>query len=168
MAAAGFPSNKVTAATVEVWCRVLADIPKALVEAAVLDYISGPNEFFPSPGQVRQRAIELGMPQNQLSPPEAWGEILMLMRKTGFYGEPLYSCPAVEKAVECVGGWKYLCSSENMVADRARFLQAYETMQKRQADEQTMLPEVRELARLGVGQMKRLTGGRDEKSKARE
>lgn len=53
-------------------------------------------------------------------------------------------------AVDAVGGISYLRQSADVVADRARFLQAYEAMRTREQEHARMLPEVRQVVqRLG-------------------
>ena len=145
VAGAAYPATKILKQTVEIWCRLLGDLPDGSVEAAVLDYLGQANPFFPAPGVIRQKAIALTCPSAALSAPEAWSEVRQAMRQIGSYGTPEFSTTAVEKAVAAVGGWRYLCLSEEMVADRARFLQAFEIIQKREMDDAWMMPEVKQL-----------------------
>jgi len=49
----------------------------------------------------------------------------------------------VQRAVDAIGGLSYLRYSEDAVADRARFVQAYDALAEREQREARMLPEVR-------------------------
>lgn len=156
--AAAYPRSALTKATIEVWCRILADLPVRAVEAAALLYLGQAHEFFPFPGQIRQTAFDLLELGQELTAPEAWAEVRAEISRVGCYDAPRFSSPVVGKAVESVGGWKYLCLSEEPVPDRARFYQAFETLSRRARDERRMLPEVRELAKLAAPQRKELDG----------
>lgn len=157
LAAAAYPNTKYPKQTVELWCRLLVDLPDGSVEAAVLDYLAASHQFFPAPGVIRQRAISLSN-REELTPPEAWGEVRQAMSRVGFYGDPEFSGPAVERAVASVGGWKHLCSSENLVADRARFLEAYEAFARREREDRWRLESVKKLS--GEAR-KKLEAGKD-------
>lgn len=152
VALACYPHVALSEQTVEIWCRLFAEIPAKALEAAVLDYISRAHEFFPAPGVIREKALEFLEPWGELTAPEAWAEVRRKMSSVGAYGEPDFTTPVIEQAVEAVGGWRYLCMSEDIVPDRARFLQAFETIQKRQRDDKWMLPEVKELVELAAGE----------------
>ena len=94
--------------------------------------------------------------RNELTAEEAWASVCDAIQRWGSYGEPL---PASEgggyrepssldaltmRAVKGLGGWKMLCSSEQMGVDRAHFLRIYEGLQRADRDESHMLPAVRE------------------------
>jgi hypothetical protein len=106
------------------------------------------NTFFPSAAELAQTYYDMadlasGIP----SAPEAWAEVKALFRR-GFsrYNKPTVesvSHPRVWKALEGIGGWMALCDSENDAADRARYLQAYETYTERDQEIERMHPETR-------------------------
>lgn len=121
------------------------------------------NTFFPSTGELwqayhKRQALMAGEPTAQ----EAWHEVRRLFRK-GYsrLKAPTpedVSHPRIWKALEGIGGWLALCNSENDVADRARFLQAYEVYEQRDEAIGRMSPEVR--ARIAeVSEARRLPSG---------
>jgi hypothetical protein len=142
--ASAFPNFPLTDPTIRIYGRVLADIEDDLLEKAALDCLSRVR-FFPSPGELRDAAFAIRRPQLP-SAFEAWGEVVDQIRSVGFYGTPSFSSPRIETAVRQVGGWQMLCLSENAVADRARFLEAYQDTERRTDTSEKMLPEVKDLA----------------------
>ena len=59
-----------------------------------------------------------------LEPDEAWGYVMRCFRQVGVYRPFPTEYPLVAQVVERLG-WRELCLSENMIADRARFLEIY-------------------------------------------
>ena len=133
--------------------------------ARVVEHIISEATFFPSAGEIRRAAfhlaeVGLGIPNAQ----DAWAEVSVMTRK-GFYYQTKggwydvrapkpedWSHPLVQKAVDAVGGWVALRTSENTVADRARFIQAYDVYVIRHRETERMLPGVRQaVAELGQG-----------------
>jgi hypothetical protein len=62
------------------------------------------------------------------------------LRVTGSWGAPSWSNPMIAAAVQDVGGWMYLCMTENVTADRARFIAAYDVRMKRRTQDMMQLP----------------------------
>jgi len=142
----------------------LQDIDADLL-ARVVEHIISTATFFPSAGEIRRAAfhlaeIGLGIPSAQ----DAWAEVSVMIRK-GFWktdkgwwearppNEGDWSHPLVQKAVEAVGGWVALRTSEYTIADRARFIEAYNTYVKRYREQERMLPGVRQaVEQLGQGE----------------
>jgi hypothetical protein len=159
----------------------LSDIDADLL-GCVVEHIISTATFFPSAGEIRRAAfhlaeIGLGIPSAQ----DAWAEVSAMTRK-GFYKQAAggwyevrpptpddWSHPLVQKAVDAVGGWVALRTSENTVADRARFIQAYDVYVERYRETERMLPGVREVVgELGSGERapqhaKRIVSGLAEK-----
>jgi len=141
---AAYPNFAPTEHTVEVYYQTLRDIPPDLLKTATLDCIAeAGRKFAPSVGELRgavadiQRAVS-GMPGSY----QAWEEVRRAMVDIGFYHQPEFSHPLIADTVRTLG-WRNLCLSENQVADRARFIQAYEQLQQRAENDAMMLPEVR-------------------------
>lgn len=155
--AATFPSAKVTDATVESYVHLLKDLPLEVVTVAVEQCVTD-SEFFPTVAKVRNVAISLTVPQRS-DPMEAWGIVLKEIERTGFYRLPVFSDPLIAKAVDCLG-WKYLCSSENIVADRAHFAKVYEQFVQREIQDARLLPAARHLRELANGTIREIGDGR--------
>lgn len=64
-------------------------------------------------------------PEKGKTAPEAWNEVLDLVRSVGRYGKPTYSSPDIEKAVRDMGGISTFCDSQNTEATKRQFLSAY-------------------------------------------
>lgn len=122
-------ANRATWAVAE---RLLGSLPYPDVVAAVDALAIESPRFFPGPGELRVRAIELGGGSaGAPAPDEAWGEVVRERSRAGQYaGTALsdrtlgWSHPAVAAVVEALG-WAELCTSENEVADRAHFMRLY-------------------------------------------
>src|ERR1700742_3315291 len=106
-----FPSAKITDATVEAYVHLLKDIPLEVLTTAI-EQVATESEFFPTVAKIRNKALELTMPQRR-DPMEAWGEVVHAMGRVGFYRSPHFDDPLITRAVECLG-WQYLCTSENV------------------------------------------------------
>ena len=122
-----YPNYALTPPAIGVYVRLLADIPDEVLSQAALDLLSR-STYFPTIAELRTGALELlealaPVPHEYL----AWAEVQDQIREQGHAGEPVFSHPLVEKAVEILG-WRYLCLSEDIVADRAHFFQAYKVL----------------------------------------
>lgn len=65
---------------------------------------------------------------------EAWGDVMQAIRRYGYVRSPgvdfQFDDPLVARCVRALG-WVELCSSENAVADRARFIELYTDLANR-------------------------------------
>jgi len=142
---AAYPNFTPTEHTVDVYYETLKDIPADLLKAATMQSISETGrKFAPSVGELRGAVAEIrnvvrGVPSSY----QAWQETLSQICDVGSYGNPEFTSPLIAETVRLIG-WRNLCMSENQVADRARFIQAYEQLSDRAARDEIMLPQVRE------------------------
>ena len=141
---AAFPNFKPRELTREVYWQTLQDIPSDELKAAVLHCVTESGRAFaPSIGEIRGAVSDLRRAASNVpSAYDGWQEVCHQMRDTGSYGVPAFSSPLIERVVKNLG-WRNLCLSENQVADRARFVQAYEQLMERATTEDMMLPEVK-------------------------
>jgi hypothetical protein len=107
-----YPNWNPKSETIDVYEAVLADIHPDALSAAIMDLISEPRDFMPTPGVIRQRVIEhhdqaSGLP----SPYEAWQ---LAIDDLGYNAEDLHS--SVNEAVRRIGGWKHLRLSTNLAS----------------------------------------------------
>lgn len=143
--AAAFPTFDLQAQTIEVYYATLKDLDGAMLKAAAHACLTA-SEFFPTVHRLREAVAGIQSKiTGMLMPEEAWEEVRREMRKGGIYHQPEFSSPLVRRAVDSVGGWYNLCGSENVPADRAHFLRIYETFMKREQENATMAPFVRQL-----------------------
>lgn len=127
-----WPNWQANAATWAVAERLIAGLSYADVVAAVDALAIESPRWFPGPGELRTRALELGSPEGGApGPDEAWGEVVRERSRAGQYvGTALsdrtlsFSHPAIAAVVEALG-WAELCTSTNEVADRAHFVRLY-------------------------------------------
>ena len=143
--------------TIEVYYQILGDLSLDLVKAAILQLISDDSPWCPSAGQIRGCAFDLlDREANVPTAWDAWAEVCKRIGDIGYDRKwiPEFSHSLIKRTVDAVGGWLVLCMSENAIADRARFVQAYETLAKRERAQARMLPQVRKVLEL-VGDEKR-------------
>jgi hypothetical protein len=154
-----YPSHRLSSSAVEVYVRLLADIPAMLLEQAALDHISR-SAFFPAIAEMRAAAFNILESADPLPGGyEAWAEVQAEIGRVGHAGVPDFSNPITARVVEQLG-WRYLCLSENPVADRAHFVQAYQELAARKREAMRRLDFVsRFIARLQAGDYPRLTRG---------
>jgi hypothetical protein len=138
---AAFPNFHPKDETPEVYLQLLADIPADELKIAVVQCCTESGRAFaPSIGEIRGAVAELrrvtaGVPTKY----EAWQEVTASFE----HPERPWSHPLVKEAVDQIGWWD-MGHSENQAAERARFLDAYDRLLKREERRQTMLPAVRE------------------------
>lgn len=138
----------VTENTALVWQRLLADIPDDALLAAVMDRtVNG--TFPPSVAELRNACFSMVEPE-QLTAGEAWTLVTQAISKYGSYDPgPQHAKaalpPIVWRAIEALNGWRYLCLSEDTMADRAQFFRVYDALATRDRETRRMLPEVREV-----------------------
>ena len=126
-----YPSFHLSSSAIEVYVQMLSDIPGAILEQAALDHISR-STFFPAIAELRQAAFNILEAANPIPTDyEAWAEVQAEIRRVGHSGKPQFKNPLAAQVVEQLG-WRYLCFSENPVADRAHFVQAYQALAERQ------------------------------------
>src|SRR3990167_7053860 len=159
--AAAYPSFSLTRETIAVYQRVLSDVPDELLQHAALDCISK-GRFFPSVSELRDAALSIKrIGSGNPSAFEGWEEVVRVVREKGHGFLPEFSHPWIGAAVRQIGGWQRLCMSENLVADRARFFEAFQDAERRNTESERTLPQVRELAlRLASTRRPELPGGK--------
>ena len=153
--AALFPSARVSEETINAYVHMLRDVNLEVLTAAI-EQCANESEFFPTIARIRNKVLSLTKPQ-RLDPMAAWGVVLKEIQRTGFYRSPVFDDPLIARCVEALG-WQYLCSSENIVADRAHFAKLYEQLVEREAQDARLLPAARQIRELG--QVKEISDGR--------
>jgi hypothetical protein len=146
-----YPGFELKDLTVEVYLRLLADLPAEALEKAALDHIAR-SKFFPTIAELRQAAFDLlEAIDPQPVPQQAWGLVQAEIERVGHAGTPKFEFLAIAQAVEALG-WRALCVSDNPIAERAHFVQVYQAILERQRQEARRLPEVRQFLALQRGQ----------------
>lgn len=132
MAVAAFPTmqDKVIGPTINTWAMVMADINYQMAEMALVKVLSE-KAFFPAPADII-KAVK-SMKKSDGPPPVelAWQEVQSQLNS---YQKPEYTHAAITETVRSLG-YKNLCHSENLVADRAHFFKIYEIISERKKNE---------------------------------
>ena len=117
---------------ISVWAEMLEDLTYPQVNAAVRALFQT-NTFMPSIAEIRQTVVKMQRgPVRQGA--EGWRDFLDAVSRFGFYRDPEFNDPLVARCVDALG-WQTLCSSENQVSDRARFIDLYDALAASQRDE---------------------------------
>nr|DAG46726.1 MAG TPA: replisome organizer [Caudoviricetes sp.] len=128
-------------AAVELWYKMLQDIPMQKVQNAAARYIME-EHFPPTIADIRKRCAE----DNAAQLPDweqGWAEWLTVMHKYGYMreDEAIESLsPITKEVVKCLG-WKNLCHSQNLEGDRIAFREVHGRYVQ-QARENLQLPEL--------------------------
>lgn len=126
------------AQTLRLYWQLLADLPIEQIKCAALRHIAA-NRFFPSVAELREAATALAQLPRQ-SAVEAWGEVLSAFADSRYYcfedhvNVPQFDNPITNRLIQSMG-WRELCASDNVIADRARFIQSYEQLAARERSE---------------------------------
>lgn len=145
---AAFPTSRVTAESVGVYERMLADLDYGTANAAVAHLVAT-SRWMPTVAEIRERAFTLQSGEVTAGG-EAWGKVLKSIARYGRNRVPgvdfAFACPVTHETVKALG-WVPLCDSEHQTADRARFVDLYDRLavQARRAALTEALPAVRRL-----------------------
>ena len=126
-----YPTYQLSSSAIEVYIRLLADIPGSVLEQSALDHISR-STFFPSIAELRSAAFSIIEASHPIpNGYEAWSEVQAEIQRVGHCNQPQFDNPITSKVIEQLG-WRTLCLSDNPVADRAHFVQAYQALAERE------------------------------------
>lgn len=160
---AAFWKDKIPQTTVGTYETALMDLDMSIA-GTVFKRILAECKFFPSIAEIRALARE--ETSNLPTVDEAYDEALKAVRRWGHTRQPEWSHPVIAQAMDGIG-WREFCLSENIMATRVHFKQAYERCAERyMRDEQSAgclgLPPKEERKRLGPTRIgKLLTEGKD-------
>lgn len=146
-----YANAQVTVETIAVYDRLLSDIPAADLQT-VIDQCIADCKFLPTVAEIRERWHMLIRTIGIASAAEAWGEVQAEIRRVGYVGTPYFANSITAQVVKQLG-WRDLCASENVVADRAHFMRMYDQMVERSEQAQKLLPQAKEMAqeRIAMG-----------------
>ena len=145
-----YPGYKLSKGGIKTYVRLLADLPPTLLEQAALDHIAR-SAFFPTIAELRSAAFEL-LESAHPGPSayDAWGQVQEAIRKIGHIEQPTWDDPLTDKVVGSLG-WRHLCLSDNPIADRSHFVQAYQALAERHRQAQRRPLEVQRFVALQAG-----------------
>lgn len=164
-------SDETMAAQVQLYHQMLTDLDLETLRSVVLRHMAE-SQWFPKISELRKAAARLANPA-ALDPAEAWEQVVRAIPVYGHTiagmdgaGIPPFDDPLTAVVVRQFG-WNALCLSENPVADRARFIEAY-ARQAQRAQERAALPAglqdgaltgARKVDQITAGVVKMLAGG---------
>lgn len=129
-----FPEQGKEEMLIELWHSMLDDVNYEIAEMAIKKHISL-SHFPPTIADLREQIGKITKPYIPTSL-EAWGEVTRVIRKYGSYreSEAMKELNGItKKAVEYIG-FRDLCISENVMADRAHFLKTYDSLSERESE----------------------------------
>ncbi|MGD6877851.1 replicative helicase loader/inhibitor [Bacillus infantis] len=144
----------------ELWFRELSDIPYEVAEAALRKWVVN-NKWSPSIADIREMTSEVT--QGEIPDwGDAWDEVCRAIRNYGSYGvqQAMESFrPLTYEAVKRMG-FRNLCMSENVPADRANFRIIYEQVAERKKKEKNIPAQLGNIiSGILENQEKKLIGG---------
>jgi hypothetical protein len=109
----------------------LCDLEAEVVRGAIVR-LARTSKFLPTIAEIREACITNARGPKRPGA-DAWGDVLAAVRDEGVYRRPvqdfLFKDPLVLRAVRSLG-WSELCLSENQTADRARFIELYDSYER--------------------------------------
>lgn len=140
-----YPNIDIKHGTVEAWHELLGDLDYRLAIAATKKALAESEiPALPAVGKIRSTALEL---QNGpgITAPEAWGLVLGIVRRHGYYGEAeaLQALPPDLSRIVSWMGWAEICYSEKVDVVRAQFMRMYEVQEKRTRELAGLPPAVK-------------------------
>ncbi len=125
-----FPGQDFTRENFKGYLSVFQDLPVQHVLDAINGLAAEGREFFPPAGVIKARAFDLR--DVGLDIPTAYEAWDAALSKWNPPASKWLDHPLVDKAVRGIGGWTYLGCSSNLMADRARFIEAFDTFRDKE------------------------------------
>ncbi len=122
----------------KVWYELLKDIDYKTAHIAIQKYMLS-NKFAPTIADIRELCIDVTY-GNKKDWSDGWEEVLKAIRYFGSYRESEAFSSMDDTTREAVKrlGFRNLCMSENIMADRANFRMIYEQLAEREHKEKVM------------------------------
>lgn len=128
----------------ETWFLLLRDLDEVSVFNATLDILSESREWPPTPGQIRDRAIDIARGELvSISPTEAWERVCASAQ-----GDSVQLNQKERRALKVCGGTWEIKNSQRIGATRAVFMQHYEALCRSEKRIAATVPEVALAAKL--------------------
>lgn len=123
----------------DVWYELLKDIDYRRCMMAAQQYMQT-EHFPPKPADLRR--IMAGQSVVLKDYGDAWQEVLLAVRKYGYYREQdaLESMDELTRRAVQNLGWQNICLSENPMTDRSNFRMIYEQLSAREKERNTIAP----------------------------
>ena len=116
--------------TIRAYAHFLRNIPAAILQAAVEHWI-GQSRFFPAISQLLDSIDSVTGGDESMTAADSWGLVREQIFRSGADNHPEFD-DVTERSIQAMGGWRFLCLSEDATADRARFIDAHKTIAERE------------------------------------
>jgi hypothetical protein len=126
--------------SVQMWHKAFEDQSFPVVFGAVSKYILS-HKFPPTIADIREEVVNMVNPKAMKSSQEAWEEVILAIKKFGFYrqGEGIKTLDETSQRAVRTIGWDNICKSENIGIERSNFYKLYDALNKG-TKEQAILP----------------------------
>lgn len=121
------PALELTEERIAVWHEAVKDLTEQEFVKGLYIFCRKNLEVYPNTNIIAHIRKYAKFDPEILSPEEAWGDVVRALRRNS----PVFSTPAISKAVEVIG-WRNLCESSRPEMDRAHFCKTYEAILKRE------------------------------------
>lgn len=127
--------------SLKIWYHMLKDLTYEQVSTSCYKYMAT-GKFAPTIAEIRAAAAQITKPETEKDWSDGWEQLMRAIRRFGYYQQEaaFSSMDDITRTVTRRLGWKELCMSENLIADRANFRMAYEQEQTG-AKDKAALPE---------------------------
>lgn len=126
------------------WFALIGDLPYEVCNVSVQKYMLT-NKFPPTVADIRELAANV-VSGDPLTWGESWERAINAVRRYGYMnpGEAMASLdPVTRKCVDSIG-YMTLCTSENIMVERAHFQKIFDVMAKREQMEKQMPLQLKE------------------------
>ena len=120
-----YPAAKFSEENMDLYVARLCDLEFEWLQRAVLR-LTGTSRFLPTIAEIRETATAIACGPLR-SGADAWLDVVQQIRDEGYCGEPKFADPIVAEIVRR-WGWVSLCKEGDDTADRARFIQMYDSL----------------------------------------
>jgi disulfide oxidoreductase YuzD len=153
-----FPSFEIKEGLIELYCKMLADIPDDILNISAQKCLAE-CKFFPTIADIRdQSKLILNKKIGIKTPAEAWEEVVDAVKDGGNYSPHEWSLDIVERAMKAVGGMYFICAECNPEITRAQFMKIYESLMHRKIEDENMLPSEKKYLGIEDENVKQLVG----------
>lgn len=128
-------SEKDLDVVVNTWSSILGEYSYSIILNALKQHIAT-NVYPPKPADILNTISK--SQTDQTTAGEAWEILRKNIGKYGFYNahEGYTTLPEkIKKSVDTIGGYSYLCTSDNLMSDRAKFSDNYNIFKQREDDQ---------------------------------
>lgn len=148
--------------SMELWFTQLNDLSYE-VAVKVLNVWVTTEKWSPSIAEIREKALELTDDSVKANWADGWEQVLKAIKYYGRYREEeaLASMDDITRGITKRLGFRNLCDSENIIADRAQFRNIYEQVSERQKKEAQIPERIRNLISGAINNQGMITGGTD-------